>query len=67
MALRIDKRIRKKLLRDARATPTDLPFVKLLLFLLLEGDFDRSRESASRRKHLEEISELLSTALRFEG
>lgn len=67
MQLRLDKRMRKKLLGDRRASATDLPVVKLLLFLLLEEDFDKARSSASRKKRLESISELLATSLRFEG
>lgn len=67
MCLRLDKRMRRKLLGDRRATQSDLPVVKLLLFLLLEQDFDKARHSAQRRKELAQVSELLSTALRFEG
>lgn len=67
MELRLDKRMRKKLLGDRRASAVDLPVVKLLLFFLLEEDFDKARNSAGRRKRLETISELLASALRFEG
>lgn len=67
MCLRLDKRMRRKLLGDRRASQADLPVVKLLLFLLLEQDFDKARNSAQRRKQLDALSELLSTALRFEG
>ncbi|QGW66671.1 hypothetical protein GOY17_18315 [Lysobacter soli] len=66
MCLRLDKRMRRKLLGGKRGTQTDLPVVKLLLFLLLEQDFDKARHSAQRRKQLDALSELLSTALRFE-
>lgn len=67
MRLRLDSRMRRKLLGDRRASPTDLPVVKLLLFFLLEEDFDKARNSAPRQKRLEAISELLSTALRSES
>jgi hypothetical protein len=66
MQLRLDKRMRRKLLGDRRASATDLPVVKVLLFLLLQEDFDTARNSAIRRKRLESISELLATALRSE-
>lgn len=66
MCLRLDKRMRQVLLGDRRASQGDLPVVKLLLFLLLEQDFNKARHSAQRRKQLDRISELLSTALRCE-
>lgn len=67
MQLRLDKRMRKRLLGERRASANDLPVVKLLLFLLLEEDFDKARSSAQRRTRLESISELIATALKFEG
>lgn len=66
MTLRLEKRMRKKLLGGRRASATDLPVIKVLLFLLLQEDFDTARSSAPRRKKLESISELLATALRSE-
>lgn len=66
MELRLDRRLRKKLLGDRRASPVDLPVLKILLFLLLENEFDAARTSETRRKRIKTISDLLSAALRSE-
>jgi len=66
MCVRLDKRLRRKLLGDRRASPTDLPVVKLLFFLLLQQDFDRARQSSQRRQQLQAISDLLNSAMRYE-
>lgn len=66
MCVRLDKRLRRKLLAGRRASPADLPVVKLLFFLLLQQDFDRERQSSQRRQQLQAISDLLNAALRFE-
>jgi hypothetical protein len=67
MCLRLDKRMRRKLLGGRRATAGDLPVVKLLFFLLLEEDFDKERNSTPRRKRLDFIKEIINVALKFEG
>jgi hypothetical protein len=67
LCLRLDKRMRKQLLGGRRASATDLPVVKLLFFLLLEQDFDKARHSASRRRRLDAITQMLTAALQFEG
>jgi len=67
MCIRIDNRIRKALLGGKKATATDLPFVKLLVFLMFEQDFDKSRTSSGRKAYLERVNEMLRLALKHEG
>ncbi|WP_426270494.1 ATP-binding protein [Dyella kyungheensis] len=67
MRLLLNKRFRKRLLGERRASSTDLPVLKLLLFFILEEDFDKSRQSASRRKRLESITKLLLAAIKQEA
>lgn len=67
MSIRIDSRIRKQLLGGRRATATDLPFLKILLFLLLEQDFDKSRISSNRKAYLSRVNEMLRIALKHEA
>lgn len=67
MCIRIDARIRKQLLGGRRATAADLPFIKILLFLLLEQDFDRARTSSNRKAYLSRVNEILRIALKHEG
>jgi hypothetical protein len=66
MCIRLDKRLRRKLLAGRRASAADLPVVKLLFFFLLEQDFDKARQSAQRKKQLQAISDTLLAALRAE-
>jgi hypothetical protein len=67
MCIRLDKRLRRKLLAGRRATVADLPVVKLLFFFLLEQEFDRARQSSRRKQQLQAISDILQAALREEG
>ncbi|MCW2068335.1 UNVERIFIED_ORG: hypothetical protein M2420_003706 [Stenotrophomonas maltophilia] len=67
MCIRLDSRIRKQLLGGRRATATDLPFLKILMFLLLENDVDRARTSSARKMYLERVNEVLRIALKYEG
>lgn len=66
MCIRLDKRLRRKLLAGRRASVADLPVVKLLFFFLLEQDFDRARQSSQRKQQLQGISDMLHAALRAE-
>jgi len=66
MCVRLDKRLRRKLLAGRRASAADLPVVKLLFFFLLEQEFDRARQSSQRTQQLQAISDLLHAALRTE-
>ena len=66
MCIRLDKRLRRKLLAGRRASAADLPVVKLLFFFLLEQEFDRARQSSQRKQQLQSISDLLHAALRVE-
>lgn len=67
MTLRLDKRLRKKLLGGRRGTATDLPVLKLLFFFLFEQDFEKARQSAHIRKRHQVITDLLAAALRHES
>lgn len=66
MCIRLDRRIRKRLLGGRRASVNDLPLVKILFFLLLEQDFDKAWVAGTRRKRLDAVSELIAAALKFE-
>jgi hypothetical protein len=66
MCVRLDKRLRRKLLAGRRGSAADLPVVKLLFFFLLEQEFDRARQSSQRTLQLQGISDLLHAALRSE-
>lgn len=66
MRLIIDKGLRRKLLAGRRASAADLPVVKLLLFLLLQDEFDRERSRASNIERLSAYGELISLAARLE-
>jgi hypothetical protein len=66
MCVRLDKRLRRKLLAGRRASAADLPVVKLLFFFLLEQEFDRARQSSQRKLQLQGISDMLHAALRAE-
>ncbi|MCI0652454.1 MAG: ATP-binding protein [Planctomycetes bacterium] len=65
-AILLNRLYRKALLGGARASRIDLPFLKLLLFFLLEEDLDTDRLSAPRKERLEHINALLVQALRHE-
>jgi hypothetical protein len=64
--IRLNKNYRTALLGGRRGTPADAPVIKLLLFLVLQEDFDRDRMSGSRREQLDSINRLLSQAVSFE-
>lgn len=65
--LRIDRRVRRKLLGGRKGTATDLPVFKTLIFLLVEAEFDKARLSAQGRRRVELLNELISLALRHEA
>lgn len=59
----LNRKYRQKLLGQNRASATDLPIIKLLLFLLLEDEFDRERFSARHREWLEHCNAILYEAV----
>ena len=61
--LRLNKAYRERLLRELPASTTDLPVVKMLLFLLLKDEFLQDRVSAVRRTRLANINHLLREAI----
>lgn len=60
----LNKKHRQKMLGQNRASVADLPIVKLLLFLLLESEFDRERVSAKRREWLKRCNAVLYEAVK---
>jgi len=60
----LNKKHRQKMLGQSRASVADLPIVKLLLFLLLEHEFDRERFSAKRREWLKRCNAVLYEAVK---
>lgn len=60
----LNKKHRQKMLGSSRASAADLPIVKLLLFLLLENEFDRERFSAKRRAWLKRCNAVLYEAVK---
>jgi hypothetical protein len=61
--LLLNKTYRRDILGEAPASGADAPFVKMLLFLLFKGDFERLRFSAKRTAELETCNALLLDAL----
>lgn len=60
----LNKKYRQRMLGPSRASVADLPVVKMLLFLLLENEFDRERFSAKRRDWLERCNAILYEAVK---
>jgi len=60
----LNKKHRHKMLGQGRASVADLPIVKMLLFLLLEAEFDRERFSAKRREWLKRCNAVLYEAIK---
>lgn len=60
----LNKKYRQKMLGQSRASVTDLPIVKLLLFLLLEAEFNRERVSAKQKESLKVCNAILYEAVR---
>jgi Histidine kinase-, DNA gyrase B-, and HSP90-like ATPase len=66
LVIRLNKNYRTAVLGGRRGTPSDAPILKLLLFLLVQEDFDRDRMSGGRKEHLDAINRLLSEAVEHE-
>jgi len=66
LTIRLNKNYRSAVLGGQRGTTTDAPIVKILLFLLLQEDFDRNRMSGGRKERLDAINRLLSEAVEHE-
>ena len=56
----LNNKYRKILLGGARASSTDCPLVKTLLFLLTERDLDVERLNSVRKRRLDRLSALLA-------
>jgi hypothetical protein len=66
LTIRLNKNYRSAVLGGQRGTSADAPIVKILLFLLLQEDFDRNRMSGGRKERLDSINRLLSEAVEHE-
>lgn len=66
LTIHLNKNYRSAVLGGRRGSSTDAPIVKLLLFLLLEEDFERDRTSKGRKDRLDAINRLLSEAVKHE-
>jgi hypothetical protein len=64
--IRLNRNYRSAVLAGRRGTATDAPIIKLLLFLLLQEDFERDRMSGGRKERLDAINRLLSEAVEHE-
>jgi hypothetical protein len=64
--VRLNKSYRSAVLAGRRGTTADAPLLKLLLFFLLEEEFDRDRVTAARRDRLDSINRMLSEAVGYE-
>jgi hypothetical protein len=62
--IRLNRHYRKRLLGERRASATDVPLLKVLLFLLLHGEIDRGRVAKARREWLEQCNEALVAAMK---
>ncbi len=60
----LNKKHRQSILGPAIASAADVPIVKLLLFLLLEDEFERERFSAKRREWLARCNQILYEAVK---
>ena len=61
----LNKVYRERMLGGLRAGKTDLPLFKILLFLLIEEDFTKSKLSDKRKDKLEQINRLLVGAAKL--
>ncbi|MBO9712472.1 ATP-binding protein [Sphingomonas sp.] len=60
----LNRKYRQQILGAGKASATDVPVVKLLLFLLLEAEFDRERFSAQRKAWLKRCNAVLVEAVK---
>lgn len=60
----LNKKYRQRIIGPSRASAADAPIIKLLLFLLLEPEFDRERFSAKRREWLKRCNAILYEAVK---
>ncbi len=56
---------REKVLCGLKASGTDVPLMKLLIFFLCEADFDRKGSSSEHRQKLKKINALLIEAVQM--
>lgn len=67
LVIRLNKNYRTAVLAGRRGTAADAPLLKLLLFFVLESEFDRDRLTAARKTRLDAINRLLSEAVEHEA
>ena len=61
----LNRLYREDLLCGLKASGTDIPVVKLLLFFLLESEFDRKGSSSERRQKLKNLNRLIIKATKM--
>lgn len=59
----LNRAYRKRLLGTQPASPTDLPALKVLLFMLLQVDFTTEKRGGARRRFQEQLNKLLLAAM----
>jgi hypothetical protein len=62
----LNRKYRAAVLQGARASAADAPLVKTLLFLVVQKEFSHQRDSAVRKKGLEDLNTLLLTAAQIQ-
>ncbi len=62
--IRLNKAYRDKVLEGGRASGADAPLVKILLFALVRGQFDKERNSAKQKQKVEELNGLILEVLK---
>jgi len=58
----LNRQYRSAVLQGAHASAADAPLVKTLLFFAVQREFDHQRESAARKKNLDDLNALLVAA-----
>ncbi len=63
--IRLNVKARQAILSGGRSSAADAPIVKLLLFFILEPDFDSNRVSKAQKERLEKLDRSLAEVIRF--
>lgn len=63
-AIFLNQNYRHSVLNGRRSSAADAPIIKLLLYLLLKGEFDKQITSAKQREWLETCNDILVAAIR---
>jgi hypothetical protein len=61
----LNRSYRQRLLSGLRPSKTDLPLIKIMIYLLTAGDFDGDRVSNAQKRRLERANALLTSAVLF--